>query len=225
MRREMEPKRGAIRLQSSYDPWQTGGLPFLNVAAVCSATRALGPGLRAVVWVQGCCFQCKGCIAPDWAPFRKAHLISPERLAEALLCNSEVTGLTLSGGEPMLQALGLARLVQAARRHRELDVICYTGFTLEALRSRPPGPGVEELLAVTDVLIDGPYVESFNDGRGLRGSSNQRVHFLTERLRGVDLLTSPRRVEFHLGEGWLLLVGIPPRDLDLEALFTQNDSE
>lgn len=199
---------------ASYNPWQTGGVPFLNVAGVCPATRALGPGVRAVVWVQGCCFHCKGCVAPEWIPFRVVRLIRPEHLAEILLRDPQVEGLTLSGGEPMLQARGLARLVKIARQSRELSVVCYTGFTLEALRTRPPGPGVEELLAETDVLIDGPYVEPLNDGRGLRGSANQRIHFLTDRLKGEDFVTTPRRVEVHLGEGWLMLVGIPPLGLD-----------
>jgi anaerobic ribonucleoside-triphosphate reductase activating protein len=120
-----------------------------------------------------------------------------------------VTGLTFSGGEPMLQAAGLAAVARLARRQRELSIICYTGFTLEQLRARPPGPGVEDLLAEIDVLIDGPYVAALNDQRGLRGSINQTVHYLTNRLRGNDFTSSPRRIEIHLREDHTLLVGIP----------------
>lgn len=195
----------------TYNPWKTGGFPLLNVAASWPRTRALGPGVRSVVWVQGCCFRCPGCIAPEWIPFRLARLVRPEELVEELPVE-EIDGLTLSGGEPMMQAGGLARLVELARRRNPgLSVICYTGFTLEQLRSDPPGPGVEDLLQVTDVLIDGLYIEALNDGLGLRGSRNQRVHFLTDRLRGENFEDCPRRVEIYIQAGQALLVGVPSR--------------
>jgi anaerobic ribonucleoside-triphosphate reductase activating protein len=194
---------------SDYDPWASGGLPYLNVAHICPATRALGPGLRAVLWVQGCCFDCPGCIAPDWIPRRIARLMTPEEAVAQLLAHPQVTGLTFSGGEPMLQAAGLAAVARLARRRRELSIICYTGFTLEQLRARPPGPGVEDLLGEIDVLIDGTYVAALNDRRGLRGSANQRVHHLTDRLRGFDFERAPRRIEIHLRDDYALLVGIP----------------
>lgn len=200
------------------DPWQTGGLPFLNVAATCPATHALGPGVRAVVWVQGCPFRCAGCIAPEWIPRRIARLISPEELAEQLLARSDVTGWTFSGGEPMLQAAGLAAVARIGRQKRKLSIICFTGFALEQLRRQPPGPGVTELLAETDVLIDGLYVAAHNDNRGLRGSNNQHVHYLTDRLNKCDcnFENRPRQVEIRVDDGSVLLIGIPPSGL-LEA--------
>ena len=191
----------------------------LNVAATCPATRALGPGLRAVVWVQGCVFQCPGCIAPDWIPIRPAHLVSPLKLAAELLANPAITGITISGGEPMLQAEALARLVFEARSRREIDVICYSGFHLEQLRKSPPGPGVDDLLASIDVLIDGPYINRLNDDRGLRGSRNQRIHYLSDRLLAQDLDGAPRKTEIMVQNGSALLVGVPTqRILDGFAL-------
>lgn len=193
------------------NPWQTGGLPFLNIAQTCAATHALGPGLRAVVWVQGCPFQCAGCIAPEWIPFLPARLIEPEEVVQELLVYN-IDGLTFSGGEPMLQAAGLAKVARLARQSKpNLSVICYTGFTLEQLLREPPGPGVKELLDETDVLIDGLYISALNDDQGLRGSSNQRIHFLTDRLKGIDFVHCSRRVEIHVREGYVLLVGIPTR--------------
>jgi anaerobic ribonucleoside-triphosphate reductase activating protein len=135
--------------------------------------------------------------------------MTPEEAVAQLLAHPQVTGLTFSGGEPMLQAAGLAAVARLARRRRELSIICYTGFTLEQLRARPPGPGVEDLLGEIDVLIDGPYVAALNDRRGLRGSANQRVHHLTDRLRGFDFERAPRRIEIHLRDDYALLVGIP----------------
>jgi anaerobic ribonucleoside-triphosphate reductase activating protein len=111
----------------------------------------------------------------------------------------------------MSQAAGLTEVIEAARRARDLNLICFTGYRLAELRARPPGPGVADLLAQTDVLIDGRYVAARNDGRGLRGSANQRVHFLTGRLRDseAELAGGPRRSEIRLRGGSALLVGVP----------------
>ncbi|WP_246510572.1 4Fe-4S single cluster domain-containing protein [Nonomuraea endophytica] len=175
------------------------------------ATRALGPGLRAAVWVQGCPFDCQGCIAPEWISDIPAHSMTPDEVAERLLADPEVDGLTFSGGEPMAQARGLARVAELARARRDLSLICFTGFRLERLARDPPDPGVPELLSQIDVLIDGRYVAALNDGTGLRGSTNQRVHHLTDRLRDVDLEHQPRRAEVTLSGRDLTIIGIPPR--------------
>lgn len=174
-------------------------------------TRALGPGLRSAVWVQGCPFRCAGCIAPDWIPLDGGRTVWVPDLAAELLADPAVTGLTFSGGEPMLQATALAELARCARRERDVTLIVFTGFRLEELRREPPGPGVSDLLEESDVLIDGRYVAARNDQRGLRGSDNQRVHLLTSRLRGcyADLTAGPRRTEIRLRPASALLVGVP----------------
>lgn len=171
----------------------------------------MGPGLRSVVWVQGCPFRCAHCIAPDWIPFRPARAVRPEGLAEELLADPAVTGFTFSGGEPMSQAAPLAEVIKYARRRRELTLICFTGYRLAELKARPPGPGVEGLLAQADVLIDGRYVAARNDGRGLRGSDNQQVHLLTGRLAhaAAELSSGRRRAEIRFRERSALLVGVP----------------
>jgi len=192
-----------------------GGRSVVNVAETCVGTRALGPGIRSVVWVQGCPLHCPGCIAPDWIPQRTARLVDADDLAAELLANPGVSGLTLSGGEPMLQAGPLAAMVRAAREQRDMTVICYSGFTLGELRDRPPAPGVADLLGQADVLIDGRFVAAANDGRGLRGSSNQVVHHLTDRLAGSDdsFVNHPRSAELRVRDTSVLLVGVPPPGL------------
>lgn len=111
----------------------------------------------------------------------------------------------------MAQAAGLAEVIAIARRQQDLTLICFTGYRLADLRNRAPGPGVADLLAQTDVLIDGRYVADRNDGRGLRGSSNQRVHMLTGRLAHAaqELADGPRRIEIRVRERSALLVGVP----------------
>ena len=181
---------------------------YLNVAAISNGTRALGPGFRAVVWVQGCPLNCHGCLATEWIPFKPANLLTSEQIVKQLDVN-RLDGITFSGGEPMEQAEELARLYEKIRQIKDIDVICFTGYRYERLVDNPPNAGVEKLLSVLDVLIDGPYISERNDSIGLRGSSNQRIIHLTPRLHNHNLETQNRRVEVTVSDGELSLVGIP----------------
>ncbi len=185
--------------------------PILNVAALCTGTHALGPGLRSVVWTQGCVFNCPGCISPEWIEDKPAHLMTPEQVVDTLLDHPSVTGLTFSGGEPFFQSRGLAEVARLARRRRDLDILCFTGYRLEQLRQNPPNPWTDMLLSQIDALVDGPYIAAMNDNKGLRGSSNQNIHYLTPRLSTYFLEEIPRRVEIQVQEGLAFLVGVPPK--------------
>lgn len=186
----------------------------LNVAAVCQATRVLGPGLRAVVWVQGCKKRCQDCLAPEWQSQKPQRLMRIEELMHVMLANPAVSGITLSGGEPMLQAMGLTELLYSIREIRDVNVICYSGYTLEELRTAPPAEGINTLLSQLDVLIDGEYVSQLNHNLGLTGSSNQQVHHLTRRLYGADFVFNPRQVEVQIRDGEMLVVGVPPHGFE-----------
>ena len=171
-------------------------------------TTALGPGTRAVIWVQGCPLHCPGCISPDWIPFKPAIQLTPQQVVDSLLLD-EITGLTFSGGEPMEQAGALAEVVRLARQRRDLDVICFTGYRYETLLKKPADSGIPNLLQVVDVLIDGPYINEKNNSIGLRGSTNQRIIHLTDRLRASKLEHQTRKIEFKIDDGSLTMVGIP----------------
>jgi anaerobic ribonucleoside-triphosphate reductase activating protein len=180
----------------------------LNIAAIAARTRALGPGVRGVVWVQGCPLACRGCLAPEWIPFVPAMQLAPEEILEQIDLDC-ISGLTFSGGEPMAQAGGLAALARLARQKKELDLICFTGYRYERLLKDPPNEGVPDLLAEIDVLIDGPFVQALHDSIGLRGSSNQRIIHLTPKLKGYDLESQARKVEITITDGELGFIGIP----------------
>ena len=154
------------------------------------AVRTLGPGVRYALWVQGCPRRCPGCVAPEAQALDGGTELETGALAwEILLSGAE--GLTISGGEPFLQAKALAGLIRTVRRKRDLGVIVYTGYLYEELLA---DPAARALLEQTDLLIDGPYVKELDDGKSLRGSSNQRVIPLTERYRGeLSLYGRPER--------------------------------
>lgn len=192
----------------------------INIAALAGGTKALGPGMRAVVWVQGCPLNCRGCVAPNWIPFVPAMLLTPQEVLEQLDLE-RIEGLTFSGGEPMEQAAGLAALARLARQKKDLDLICFTGYRYERLLKDPPNKGVPELLAEVDVLIDGPFIQALNDSIGLRGSSNQRVIHLTSRLQEYDFESRRREVEITITNGELAFIGIPTPDI-LSAMERAN---
>ena len=187
---------------------------YLNIAATIPSTHALGPGERAVVWVQGCPFRCAGCIAPEWLPIDNIHLMPIEDLVDRLLSSPSVTGLTFSGGEPMLQAGSLAQVARLVRQRRDVNIITFSGYPYEILQRKSMASGIPELLSQIDVLIDGPYIKALNNGVGLRGSSNQRIIHLTSRLQQYDLEKWPRGVEINLSGNEIVSVGIP----DFEVL-------
>lgn len=189
----------------------------LNVAAICPVTKTLGPGTRFVVWVQGCCFSCENCGSPDWREHREAMRLTPAELAARVLATPGIEGLTISGGEPMLQAGGLCEFVRIVRQQREISVICYTGYTIEALQAKMD-QAIDNFLVTIDVLIDGPYVDELNDNQGWRGSSNQGIHYLTGlfKEREEEFLHRRRDIEIHLLGKHYLLVGIKPVSLPKE---------
>lgn len=152
----------------------------LRVAHLLPACETLGPGRRGVVWVAGCRRRCPGCVAEPILDAAAGETMAIDALADRIVAWPAIDGLTLTGGEPFEQADALARLIRRVQRRRSLSVLCYSGFTLAALRQEPL-PGCRDLLAVTDVLIDGPFQAAAQDDLLWRGSSNQQVHFLTDR--------------------------------------------
>ncbi|MEI7590458.1 MAG: 4Fe-4S single cluster domain-containing protein [Deltaproteobacteria bacterium] len=137
----------------------------LHIADIHAPVITLGPGRRFVVWVQGCCFDCSGCTSPQWRTSDGGVFTEVEELSQVICKTPNIQGLTISGGEPMLQAGTLAHLVQIVRRRRPLSVICYTGFDLKALENDKE-PARMKLISLCDVLIDGPYIAALNDNRG-----------------------------------------------------------
>ena len=151
--------------------------PVIYVHMKEPAVRVLGPGVRYVLWVQGCGKRCPGCTAPTAWDMEAGTPVKTGALAWEIAL-SGADGLTISGGEPFLQAEELAEMIDVIRRKRDMGVIVYTGFLYEELMEREDA---RALLERTDLLIDGPYIRELDDGKSLRGSSNQRVIPLTDR--------------------------------------------
>jgi anaerobic ribonucleoside-triphosphate reductase activating protein len=187
---------------------------MLNVAAWEPRSVANGPGPRFVLWVQGCPFRCQGCFNQDFLEFRPAREHSVEELAGMILSHSGLEGVTYSGGEPMSQARGLYSLSRILRE-AGLSVFSYSGYTLAELERRSD-PWIRRFLGTIDILVDGRFEQERRANLVWRGSSNQRVHFLTDRYRHLadDLDTPGAAMEFIIRDDGFTTTGI----LDQEFL-------
>lgn len=170
-------------------------------------TSALGPNDRYAIWVQGCAKRCLGCISPDAQPLDAGREVDIRNLAMDILSTPDIEGVTISGGEPFLQSKALAELLGMLKSERDLGVIIYTGMLYEDVKD-------DILMEYCDILIDGVYQEAMNDGLSLRGSSNQRVIALTHRYdKRLDSYGKKgRKIEMHLNNDVITMVGIPDRE-------------
>lgn len=195
-------------MHTSWAEWSD----VLRLSRRIDRCTVLGPGVRAVVWVQGCPLRCAGCVAPETLPFAGGTQITTEQLAVELAGLPDIEGITFSGGEPMAQAAALVDLIDRVRRRRELSFMAYTGFTIEHLQTH--GAAAQRaLLDRLDILVDGPYVAARHTDLRWRGSDNQRVHLLTDRYAHLAERLEDRGtwVEIECGrDGTLAWTGIPP---------------
>ena len=133
-----------------------------------------GPGLRFACFVQGCPHRCPGCHNPSSHDPGGGQELPVEEIARQLLSNPLTDGLTLSGGEPFAQPEPCLQLAQLAHAHR-LTVWTYTGYTLDHLLAQGTSAQLA-LLRETDVLVDGPFLQSQRTlSLPFRGSANQRL--------------------------------------------------
>ena len=151
----------------------------LKVAGFAKNSIVDGPGIRYVIFTQGCYHKCEGCQNPQTHYPNEGKLIDINEILDEILGSTMIEGVTFSGGEPFLQADALAELaVRIKRADKSLSIICYTGYTYEEL-TKIIDSGVLsyfKLLSNVDYLIDGRFEQ---DKASLncnwRGSTNQRI--------------------------------------------------
>lgn len=162
-------------------------MSLLKLAGIIRESIVDGPGIRFVVFAQGCPHGCPGCHNPQTWKFEGGAETAPQKIILEMAKNPLLRGLTLSGGEPFCQPGAMAELAQRAKQ-KGYDVIAYTGYTFEKLLKKSRSvPDINALLHTIDVLIDGPFVQALKSyDLQFMGSSNQRVLDVRESLlRGM----------------------------------------
>lgn len=152
-----------------------------------------GPGLRFVIFVQGCAHGCPGCHNPGSWPYEGGESVHIDGLAREITEKNLIDGVTLSGGEPLDQAQACVSVIRAIREKRQgqppLSLWLYTGYLFEDIMAGDLGPVAKELIELCDVVVDGPYVESLGTYDILwRGSSNQRVIAVKDSLSSGNVV-------------------------------------
>ncbi|MFV0394521.1 MAG: anaerobic ribonucleoside-triphosphate reductase activating protein [Coprobacillaceae bacterium] len=146
-----------------------------------------GPGIRYVVFTQGCGHNCKGCHNPGSHDMQGGYLKDIDEILQEIDDNPLLDGVTLSGGEPILQAKNLIPLCKEIKK-RNLHIVIYSGFTYEEILAL--GNTQKELLSLCDMLIDGKFeVDKRSLSLLYRGSSNQRIINVQESLKNNQTIT------------------------------------
>lgn len=183
----------------------------MQIAQVVPCTEAEGPGKRFALWFQGCPLRCPGCCNPEFLPFKGGHTRTLREMAEELRRAKEesgIEGITLMGGEPFAHAAASLALAQSSRQ-LGLSVMVFSGYTIEELQQRAE-PEVAELIATTDILVDGPYIREQPDTtRRWIGSQNQRIHFLTPRYYYDEQWRQKNTLEIRVDKDGITVNGFP----------------
>ncbi len=156
---------------------------MIRIAGVVRESIVDGDGIRFTLFTQGCYHNCKGCHNPETHDVNGGYLVSVEKVLAEIDKNPLLSGITFSGGDPILQADKLIPLAKGVVE-RGLNCYIYSGYTLEELLCM--GDDVLELLSLCDTLIDGKFVEAEKDlTLQYRGSRNQRVIALADVMSKV----------------------------------------
>jgi anaerobic ribonucleoside-triphosphate reductase activating protein len=182
--------------------------------ALIPASRANGPGLRAVVFFQGCTLGCPGCWNPETHPFRGAEVAVDDVVQEVLKACQEHTleGVTFSGGEPMQQAPSLLGLMHTLHQQApELSFGLFSGYAEHELaqgRYWTWGEGSseqhrcrlwQEIRACLDFAILGRFNQAQPSSLPLRTSQNQVLRLFSHRYTPADF--SEQLIEVSIKEG------------------------
>jgi len=196
---------------------------YIQLHAYEPFTTVEGPGHRICIWVQGCSIRCRNCFNQETWPMDGGTKISVDslfqKMKQAMERHPSIEGVTFLGGEPFLQAKPLAKLGNMLRE-QGMSIMTFTGFRYKHL-VRSQKADWKTLLAVTDLLIDGPYIDSLQDfSRPWVGSLNQQYRFLSPRYFYLqeEIMKVKNKIEVHLRPDGSVHVNGIAQDLTLQEL-------
>ena len=189
------------------------GKTALRIHKIIPFSASNGPGIRTVIWIQGCSLRCPGCYNPKTHSLTGGKLITIDDLFSEVTKikgkegSPKIEGISISGGEPLDQFRPLLVLLKRIRRDTGLSVLVFTGYTMEQVKIMPSSG---EFLRLIDVLVAGPYDLRKRLGSGLRGSSNQGVYFLSGRYCSGNIENVPEGEIIITEKGEVFITGINP---------------
>lgn len=165
---------------------------MIRLASFLGESIVDGPGIRTVIFFQGCPHHCFNCHNPITHSFEKGKMFTTFETVKMCLSNPLSRGVTISGGEPFAQIEELNAFVKLFHKLApNQDIVIFTGYTFEELQNLN-NPLISEILKETFLLIDGRYVDKLRDlTLFYRGSKNQRIIDVKETLLKNEIILSP----------------------------------
>lgn len=147
----------------------------MNYAQIRKYDVANGPGIRSTIFVTGCTHKCKGCFNEEYQDFNygKVWTKNETNLLIEYLKKDEIEGLTILGGEPFQNSVGLIDVIKNIKEEVDKNIWIFSGYTFEEILENK---NKKKLLELCDVLVDGLFIEELKNLKlKFRGSSNQRI--------------------------------------------------
>ena len=142
----------------------------IRVNKIVKYTTTDGHGLRYSVYTQGCEHKCAGCHNPQTHDLNGGFDMNIQDVIDDIKTMPYITGVTVTGGDPLNQYKPTLELCHLIREHFNYDIILFTGYTYEEIRKKFP-----EILTAVDYIVDGKFEQDkANPNLYFRGSSNQQ---------------------------------------------------
>ena len=158
----------------------------VKIAGITKESVVDGPGIRYVIFSQGCKHNCKGCHNPSTHNFNNGEEIDVDEIINNVLNAKHIDGVTFSGGDPFYQPKEFSYIAKALHKNN-INILSYTGFTYEKIVN---DKDMKDFLENIDILVDGPFIEKERNLKlSFRGSNNQRVIDVKESLKNNKVIT------------------------------------
>lgn len=188
---------------------EIGNKSFLNISNCLVSVDANGPGKRYVIWLQGCNRKCEGCFNPDTHSFTENKMIGIDELADEILANKDIDGISISGGEPLMQVEMLILFLELIKKNSDLSVLLFSGYTLIEINS---DNSIKPILGYIDLLVAGSFDCNRVSGEPLLASSNQQIHYITDKLKNEDFKKIDSEV-IITNKGEVFITGVRPVEI------------
>jgi anaerobic ribonucleoside-triphosphate reductase activating protein len=190
---------------------------MLNIVYIEPESYIYAPGKQFVIWAHGCTIRCKGCWNSEMWDSKPKKMFTVNSIIGQIATIKGLSGVTFLGGEPLDQKEPLLELCRSIK-NLGLGITIYTGYEKEELNSEI----CKNIMGLTDILICGRYIESLRDtGLQWRGSSNQKILFLTEYYANYQI-DNANYCEINISEnGEVRVLGFPDLKLvgQLRGIF------
>ena len=192
----------------------------LNVYEIIDNTMVEGPGRRTCIFLQGCLKHCYNCNSPQTWDLSTANQYTIEELANKILKNKTIEGVTYSGGEPLLQSKALYDLSLLLIKEG-LSIVVFTGYSYDIIK-KVNNANWNNLLSITDILITEPFIYEKRTSHKLWvGSTNQQYHFLSNKYKYLknNLKNKKNKIEIRLNKDGSIIVNGMADNESIKKIF------